>query len=153
MIFVTIGTQKQEFKRIFELIENSLELKNEEIIAQSGYTNFKSERIDVLKFLETDKYDEMIKKSDFVICHGGVGSIFSALLENKKVLAIPRLKKYSEHVDDHQIEICEELEKLNYIIYYKDGEDFDECIKKIRTTEFKEYLSDDSFVEKLKKEI
>ena len=64
--------------------------------------------------------DKYIDEADLVITHGGVGTIFSALKKNKKVIAIPRLEKYGEHINDHQIEICEELEKEGYILYYKD---------------------------------
>ena len=33
----------------------------------------------------------------------------------KKVVAVPRLKKYGEHVDDHQKEIIEEFDRERII--------------------------------------
>lgn len=153
MVFVTVGTQKQDFSRIFKLVENSKELQNEEINAQVGYSNFKSEKINVFNFVDPVIYSEMVENAEIVICHGGVGSIFDALLKKKKVIAVPRLKKYGEHVNDHQEEICEALEKEKNILWYKDGEDFDEYIRRIRMDSFLEYISNDDFLEKLKKEI
>ena len=38
MVLITVGTQKQEFNRMFELVRKSKELKKEELIVQSGYT-------------------------------------------------------------------------------------------------------------------
>ena len=153
MVFVTVGTQKQDFSRIFKLVENSKELQNEEINAQVGYSEFKSEKINVFNFIDPVIYNEMVENADIVICHGGVGSIFDALLKKKKVIAVPRLKKYGEHVNDHQEEICEALEKEKNILWYKDGEDFDEYIRKIRMDSFLEYIPNDDFLEKLKEEI
>ena len=155
MILVTVGTQKQQFNRFFELIKKSKELKKEEIVAQIGYTKFESKRIRTFDFIPLDEMDKYIDKADIVITHGGVGTIFSALKKNKKVIAIPRLEKYGEHINDHQIEICEELEKEGYILYYKDGIDsLDKLIKKIKSTNLKQYdTSDRGYLDILRKEI
>lgn len=155
MILVTVGTQKQQFNRFFELIKNSKELRKYEIIAQIGYTKFKSKRIHTFDFIPLDEMDKYIDEADLVITHGGVGTIFSALKKNKKVIAIPRLEKYGEHINDHQIEICEELEKEGYILYYKDGIDsLDKLIKKIKNINLKQYdTSYRGYLDILRKEI
>ena len=82
MIFITLGTQRQSFKRLLDEIENCKILDNEEIIAQVGYTKFVSNKIKIIDFLETDEFNKYIENSEFVISHGGVGSIFSAILKN-----------------------------------------------------------------------
>lgn len=161
MIFVTLGTQKQSFNRLLEEIENCNILKNEEIVAQVGYTKFNSDNIKVVDFLETDEFTNYISNAEFVITHGGVGSIFSALLKNKKVIAMPRLKKYGEHVDDHQIEICEKLANMNYIVYFNPDESqkeekpetLENKINFLRTTNFERYIEDNSYLDKLNKSI
>lgn len=153
MIFVSIGTQKQQFARIFKKIENSKILENEEIIAQSGFTKFNSQKIKMLGFIEQEKLNEYIKEADFVICHGGVGTIFSALNMQKKVLVMPRLKKYKEHKNDHQVEICKELEKEEYIIYLKEDDDIDEKIKELKKKELKKYNNNDNYLKILKEVI
>lgn len=154
MVFICIGTQKQDFSRIFDLVINCKSLKNEKIIAQSGYTNYNNPRITSFDFVSQDKMDEYIKESDLVIAHGGVGTIFSALKQGKKVIAVPRLKKYGEHINDHQLEICEELEKEKYIVYYKDGVDtLDDLVDKVKKMDFKEYESANEYLDILRKEI
>ena len=154
MILLSVGTQKQQFTRLFELVVNCNELKNEKIISQSGYTKYENDRIESFDFISLEKMDEYIEMADLVICHGGVGTILSAIMKGKKVIAIPRLAKYGEHINDHQIEICEELEKEGYILYYKDGIDsLDELVKKARNTTFNEYKSDKNYSDILRKEI
>ena len=155
MVLVTVGTQKQQFNRFFDLIKKSKELKKEKIIAQIGYTKFEDKRINTFEFIPLDEMDRYISEADLIITHGGVGTIFSALKKNKKVIAIPRLEKYGEHINDHQIEICEELEKEGYILYYKDGiDDLDKLIKKIKNTKLKQYdTTDHRYIDILRKEI
>ena len=86
MVFVSVGTQKQDFKRIFELVENCDTLQNEEIVAQTGNTKFESKKMKMLPSIDSKNYSEYIKKADLVICHGGVGTILSALKYKKKII-------------------------------------------------------------------
>lgn len=153
MIFVTVGTQKQQFVRLLEMLENSKELKDDEIIVQAGHTKYESKKLKIFDFISFEEMEKYIDEAEFVICHGGVGSIFTALKKNKKVLVVPRISKYKEHINDHQLEICEQLQKDGYILYLKDDKDFDKMIKIIRKRKNKEYVSDRSFIDILKKEI
>ncbi|MEG0872763.1 MAG: glycosyltransferase [Clostridia bacterium] len=94
MIFVSVGTQKQNFSRIFELVNESRELKDEEKVFQTGHTAFKCEGAKIISFMSLEEIKKYIENSSIVICHGGVGSIFDALKLGKKVLALPRLHKF-----------------------------------------------------------
>ena len=153
MVFVSVGTQKQQFTRIFELVEKSKVLDKEEIVAQTGNTKFESKKIKMLPSIDVDKFSEYIKKADIVICHGGVGTIFNALENGKKILVVPRLEKYKEHVNDHQLEVANELEKQGYILVYEDGKEFDLYVKKLKEFIPKKYVQDEKFLDILRKEI
>lgn len=153
MIFVTIGTQKQSFLRLFNLIEHSELLKDETIIAQVGNTKVQSKIMKVYEYLSQEQMRAYMNEAEFVICHGGVGSIFSALNMQKKVLAVPRLKKYDEHIDDHQLEVCRELTNENYIKMYDETRLFEDVIKELRQSDLKKYEKSTDYLEILKKEI
>lgn len=154
MVLISVGTQKQQFTRIFDLVIKSKRLKKEKIIAQAGHTKYNSKRIEMFEFIPLEKMEEYISQADLIIAHGGVGTIFSAVKKGKKVIAVPRLEKYGEHINDHQIEICEELEKEGYILYYKDGiDDFDKLLVESRNKTFKKYDSDNNYLDILRKEI
>ena len=152
-VLVSLGTQKQQFTRILRLIENSDELKCAEILVQAGHTKYKSDRMNIIEFMNQEGFNIALNDADIVICHGGVGTIFSALKSGKKVLAVPRLAKYDEHVDDHQLEICRELQKEGYILYLNDSEIFDDKVRELLSTNFKKYVSETSYLDILRKEI
>jgi UDP-N-acetylglucosamine transferase subunit ALG13 len=155
MVFATIGTQKQRFDRFLDIILKSKELQNENIVAQMGGNNYDkiNDRIEIKSFISSDEFEKYMNESDFVICHGGVGTIFTALEKGKKVIVIPRLKKYGEHINDHQVDICKQLQDEGYIVYLSDGEDIDDKINILKKGKLKKYENKLDFLDILKKEI
>ena len=118
MIFVILGTQDKGFDRMLKEIDELIKdgIITNRVIVQAGSTNFKSNEMDIIDYLPMQKFHEYIEEADIIITHGGVGSILDAIKHNKKVIAIPRLEKYHEHVNNHQIEIVEEFDRLGYIM-------------------------------------
>lgn len=58
---------------------------------------------------------------------------------HKKVLIVPRLKKYNEHVDDHQIEIAEIFYKMKYAMMCRDMNCLEDSIRELDAAKFREY--------------
>ena len=133
MIFVTLGTQKFKFNRLIDYIYKlGLVFNDEKFIVQNGFSNrIDSQNIKCIDFLNQNEFEFYIKKSRIIICHGGVGSLHTCLSYGKKVISIPRLKRYGEHIDDHQCEICNKYESLGYIMLANDYEELFNDIKSI----------------------
>lgn len=148
MIFVILGTQDKKFNRLIEMV---LKLDiDEEIVIQSGCSDVFSDKVKYFKYLDKDSFDDYIKKADLIITHGGVGSIMSALSYRKKVIAVPRLKKYQEHQNDHQLDIVDNFYLRNYIFKCNEEDDLKLLITKIKTHQFENFNSNnDHFVSKL----
>lgn len=152
MILVTLGTQKQQFTRLLDYIENS-NIKDE-IIVQAGFTKYKSKKMKVFEFIDYDKMNEYIDKSELIITHAGTGSIVSALKKNKKVIACARLCKYQEHVDNHQEEILDVFYEEGFILKVDDEISLDDVIKESKRFKPKKFVSNTKrFIENLKEEI
>lgn len=143
MILVLLGTQNNSFHRLLEKIEKMIEEGKiqEEVIAQAGYTKFESEKMKVFDFIPTEEMDKLQERADIIITHGGVGSITSCLKKGKKIIAIPRLHEYEEHVNDHQKEIIQIFDEKGYIVGCQNVEDLDNAIEKIREFKPKKYES------------
>lgn len=123
LIFVTLGTQDKPFPRLLEKIENEIKCGNikEKVIVQAGHTKFESEYMQILGMLTMEEYQQYMKECDLLITHGGVGSIFDALKLGKKIIACPRLKKYNEHLNDHQIQLIEAFQEKGYLLAYNEN--------------------------------
>lgn len=132
--FVTVGTQPHQFTRLIGYVEECIN-KND-VIIQSGHTKVVSE---FAYFQFCDDFEQKIIDCDIVITHGGVGSIISALKHQKKVIAVARKLEFSEHVDDHQMEIVDKLAINNYILKADTLEEFEKCIREINNIELNQY--------------
>lgn len=154
MIFVTVGSQKFQFNRLLKEIDRLIEENKikEEVFAQIGYSDYIPKNYKYKKFIDRDKFKEVMDKCDKVITHGGTGAIIDAVKLEKKVIAIPRLKNYGEHVDDHQVQIVNQFEKLNLIMKIDDISDLNESLNLITLNQFKKYISNtDNIIESIDK--
>lgn len=135
MIFVTLGTQDKSFVRLLDAIEEQIKCGNikEKVIVQAGYTDYESSYMEVYKLMPMDEFDNYIKKCNLLITHAGVGSIMTGLNNNKKVIAVPRLKEYNEHTNDHQIQIAREFSKAGYIINLENVNNLSDTLKLVKT--------------------
>ena len=143
MIFVILGTQDKEFTRLLKQVEKEIKKGNikDKVIVQAGSTKYKSEYMEILDYISMNEFKNYIKKSDYIITHGGVGTILDALLLNKKIIAVPRLSIYKEHENDHQVQIIEEFSNMGYIIDGSRLNKLDESINKLNTFIPKSYKS------------
>ncbi len=150
MIFVTLGTQDKQFKRLLEAVEK-LKIK-EKIIAQVGSTEFNSKKMEIHKYLTPDEFEKYMKEARVIITHAGVGTIIYGLKLNKKMIVAARKKEYCEHVNNHQEQILEIFSKNKYILPLKNFEDLQDLINKEFTP--KKYKSNrDKFIKLLNNEI
>ncbi len=143
MILVMLGTQNNSFHRLLEEIDNLIEkgIITDEVVVQAGHTKYDSKNMKIFGLISQEELEELIKKADLVITHGGVGSIITSLKKGKKVIALPRLHKYQEHVNDHQKEIVETFNEKGYIIGVQDVKKLQEAIEKSKNFVPKNYQS------------
>ncbi len=131
LILVLCGTQKQDFTRIMRLVEQVAD--KEEVIVQAGHNHYESDKMHLFQFIPNDEMEKLYQQASLIVTHAGAGSILQGIKNHKKIIAVPRLKKYHEHVNDHQIELATKLEQLGCIMTYQDGEDFISLYEKVKT--------------------
>lgn len=61
--------------------------------------------IECVEAVDFATIQDILKRAELVICHGGTGSIITALREGCRVIAMPRSFARGEAFDDHQVEI------------------------------------------------
>lgn len=146
MILVLLGTQNNSFYRLLEEIEQLKQNKiiQEEVIVQAGYTKYQSENIKILDFISNEEIEKLQEKANLVITHGGVGSILQSITKGKKVIAVPRLHQYLEHVNDHQKEIVELFNQKEYIIGIQKVEELEQAYERVKEFTPKKYQSNNA---------
>lgn len=146
MIFVSVGTQDKSFKRLLEIIDQAIEegIIKDEVIVQSGYTKYDSLKMKLLDYISKDEFNKYVDICDLFITHAGVGNIFTGLDYGKKIMVMPRLKKYKEHNNDHQLEITESFKQEGYILAFNNYSEFVDQYKKLDRFDIKKYESNNS---------
>ncbi len=143
MIFVTVGSQKFQFNRLLKKIDELIESGDikEEVFAQIGVSDYIPKNYTYKDFVTQDEFKEYMDKADLIITHAGTGAIVTALKKNKKVIAIPRLSEYGEHVDDHQIQLIDEFKEMNFIEPVYQIDELKLAIKNVREKTYNKYKS------------
>lgn len=143
MVFITVGSQKFQFNRLLKAVDGLIEKKiiSEEVFAQIGASNYIPKNYNYKEFLNRDEFAELSGKAEVVITHGGTGAIIGAVKKGKRVIAVPRLAGYGEHVDNHQIQLLKEFEQMNLISVCYDLEELGTIFSEIRNIKFEKYES------------
>lgn len=157
MILVTLGTQDKKFyrliKEIDELVKNK-KIKEEVIIQAGSSSNYKTNRMKIINLLPMDEFQKLLDDCSLLITHGGVGTILKGLKKNKKIIAVPRLKKYKEHVNDHQVQIVNNFSDEGYILKVENIHTLYDVIEYSKVFKPKKYKSNNKkFIESLSQEI
>lgn len=112
MIYVTIGGHPQGFDRLVRAVDEVAQyFNNEEFIVQKGVSAYTPKNCKFFDFVQYEENEIYIKQARLVISHAGVGTILVAKKYNVPIIIVPRLKKYNEHLNDHQLDICNALIK------------------------------------------
>lgn len=143
MIFITVGSQKFQFNRLLQKLDSLIEQKiiTGRVFAQIGYSDYIPKNFEYVRFMDKREFNDMILESTIIITHGGTGSIINAIKNGKKVIATPRLKKYDEHVDNHQVQIINQFVETNLVLGCFDLEQLGETIVNIENRVFSTFKS------------
>jgi len=134
MIFLTVGTQFP-FDRLVKAVDIACGegLVAEEIFAQIGESSYKPRNFEYVKSLDKNNFDSYVNKCSAIISHGGMGTISIAMDNNRPLLVMPRLAKYGEVVNDHQVDLARKFAELGHIISVASEEELSEKIKQLKT--------------------
>ncbi len=143
MIFVTLGSQKFQFNRMLVEIDRLIEEGKitDKVFAQIGASDYKPKNFKYKDFLTQDEFKDYMKNANLVITHAGTGAIVTALKNDKLVIAIPRLARFGEHVDDHQIQLINEFKELNFIEPVYEIEQLGNALELVKKNKYNKYIS------------
>lgn len=126
MIFVTVGTHQMPFNRLLVAVDAAGEgglLGDAEIVVQSGSCTHRCAGTRQMAYVSGEEFDSLLDRADLVISHGGIGTVLTALRRRKHVIAIPRLQQFGEHNNDHQLQVCAELDRQHALFTSPDTAD------------------------------
>lgn len=111
-VFLTVGVQLP-FDRLLKKVDEIAESEDIYVVAQCGDTSYRYENLHLISYLGANEYEDAIINSDIVIAHAGMGTILKCLEFNQKLIVVPRLCKFGEHRNDHQLDTVSSFKELS----------------------------------------
>lgn len=129
VVFATVGATLR-FDRLIELVASAKArgLITGQVIAQVGEGGPKIDGFETHETLPFDAVQAILARADMVVCHGGTGSLVTALQAGCKTIAVPRRFARGEHYDDHQREITEAFAERALILVAETQDEFDAAL-------------------------
>lgn len=113
VILVTVGTSQYDFNRLFTLLAELPLYQDKRVkwVIQAAHNKVTQlpANGEVVEMISRDEMESLVKGASLVISHCGIGSINLMLSYQKKVVFVPRVAKYNEFSDDHQLQIANEI--------------------------------------------
>lgn len=124
MIFVTVGTHEQQFNRLVAYVDGMKQRGEiqEEVVIQTGFSTYEPQSCQWAKTFPYQKMQQLISEARIVITHGGPSSFFAPMMMGKIPVVVPRTKRLHEHVNDHQVRFCRQLQELGSSILVAEDE-------------------------------
>lgn len=137
LLFATVGATLP-FDRLVELVTGakSAGLIPEHVVMQTGTKVHKNNAdIETVESLPFKDLNHLLQEADIVVCHGGTGSIITALREGCRIIAVPRIFERGEHYDNHQQEIVQAFAERGLLTIANTPEEFAAALTTVRAKE------------------
>lgn len=137
MIFLCVGSREYQFNRLIEKMDKLVQegIIKEEVFGQIGQSDYEPQNFNFERFLSTEEFIKRRNEATIVVSHGGTGALIGALKAGKKVIAVPRLSRFGEHIDDHQMQVATVLAKEKYLIMVTEMDKLGEAIFHLQNNE------------------
>jgi len=149
MILVISGLTRG-FPRLIKKMDEISKFLDEEVVIQLGKTDFVPKHAEYFTYVDEEDYINLLERARLIICHAGIGTILTAYEYDTPFIIVPRLQKYQEHFDDHQMEIAKKLDEegIGSVVY--DVENLETAINKIDEKKMKKLDKEKNLVKNLR---
>jgi UDP-N-acetylglucosamine transferase subunit ALG13 len=112
VIFATVGTHAQPFGRFLDALAGL----GGDVVVQYGHNAPPAGVREAVAFMPFDVLNAHMREADVVVTHAGVGSVLCAREAGHVPVVVPRLHRFGEHVDDHQLELVAALGADGHVV-------------------------------------
>lgn len=122
-VFVTVGNAHVPFDRLTRMVDEARRRAGVAIegVCQLGTSTFCPEGLRPERMLGRLQFEDEIRRAELVVCHAGVGTLSTCLRLGKRPVAIARRASLGECVNEHQMDIVDELARSGRIAAVEDA--------------------------------
>lgn len=121
---LAVGTSPEPFDRLLRAVDDLCLAGRapHRVFAQIGHGRHRPRGYEAVPFVPAAELERLIAAARAVICHGGAGIVGSCLQAGQRPVLFPRRAAHREIVNDHQLELCQEMERQGRAYLAEDGE-------------------------------
>lgn len=136
MIFASLGEMDMPFDRMARAIDSLAATCGEEVVVQTGYTDYRYQHARAFRFCKKDEMTRYMKEASLVILQGGWGTISEAMELQQRIVVMPR-HEGTEHIHD-QGQLTRKLDEMGCVVAVDDENGLAEAVEKVRTFRFRQ---------------
>ena len=114
MIYVTVGTMFFDFSRLINEMDAIALDTGERTIIQTGMGTTFPAHCEHFDFRSRDEVIALQREARVVVCHAGIGCVTDVLNVKRPLIVVPRLKRFNEHMSDHQLDLARAVERRGW---------------------------------------
>lgn len=114
MIYATVGTMFLDFPRLIRAMDAIARDTNERVVVQTGMGKTLPVHCEHFDFKPREEVLEIQRGARVVVCHAGIGCVSDALRMGRPLIVVPRLKKFGEHMNDHQLDLARAVQSRGW---------------------------------------
>lgn len=114
MIYATVGTMFLDFRRLINALDALAQKTGRRIVIQTGMSTTVPLYCEYFDFRPREEVAALQRQAEVIVTHAGIGCVSEALEAGKPLVVCPRLKKYNEHLNDHQLELAEAVHRRGW---------------------------------------
>lgn len=123
MIFLTVGSADPFDRMVRAVDEWAASRGRKDVFAQIGKGRYQPRYIQAVPFLSPAEFRERVRAARLLVAHAGMGSIITALEAGRPMIIMPKLARFGEHRNDHQVATAKRLGQREGIIVAWDEND------------------------------
>jgi UDP-N-acetylglucosamine transferase subunit ALG13 len=118
VIFATVGSHPTfGFDRFLRALES---VADDDLVVQFGPGSPPANARLAVPWMSFAEIVESMEKASRVVSHAGVGTILCAVQAGHVPVVVPRLRRFSETVDDHQLGLARALAEAGRVVLVED---------------------------------
>jgi UDP-N-acetylglucosamine transferase subunit ALG13 len=105
MILTTVGLHDRPFERLVRAADGMAALTSEPVIIQRGVARYVPEHAAWFDTVSAEQMISLVSQARVLVSHAGAGSVLTAARARVPLVLVPRLCRWGEAIDDHQMEL------------------------------------------------
>jgi UDP-N-acetylglucosamine transferase subunit ALG13 len=129
MILVTVGSQEPFDRLIIAVDEWAASSGRSDVFTQIAAGTYRPKHVRFTGFLDPPEFQHLIREAKIVVAHAGMGSIIAALELGKPIVVMPRLARFRETRNDHQVAAAKHFGEQGRVIVARDEQELPEKLE------------------------